>query len=629
MCGLAGFIGNNLFDSQRILARMSSTLEHRGPDGEGCYLAAFDGGQSQVALAHRRLAIIDLTPGGNQPMLSEDGRFALIFNGEIYNYVELRDELMALGHPFRTGSDTEVLLRAYAQWNIGMLDRLSGMFAFALFDHHLSSLVLARDPFGKKPLYLMENDGRLAFASEIGALLALQDGTPEIDAAAVHDYLLWRYVPGPATLFRTIRKLAPGSYAIWSNGHLTETRYYTPPDQTDVTEDIGPAQAEQGFLELLDRAVELRMRSDAPYGAFLSGGLDSSAIVALMARHATRPLRTFSVGFKESSYSELPFARNIADHFNTDHTEIVVDADDMMAHLGSMVRHCGTPISQSSDIPIYLMSKRASQDVKMVLSGEGADEILAGYSKHRAESLAGIYRACVPSIAHDSLVAPLLQAVPSSRGKLRTFARSFGQQDFAARMISWFGASTEAEIDKLFDAGTPSSGRRNDFPFSSDPRQSPLRRTLFFDQTSWLPDNLLERGDRMMMAGSLEGRMPFLDRDLVAFVSRLPDRHRLGRRRGKQILRNVMASRLPETILNRRKNGFAVPVSAWFRGSMKSYIEDHLCSSQSVVRGYLDGKVVDRIVGQHMRGNNDHEKLIWTLLNLEVFHREFSVSAPS
>jgi asparagine synthase (glutamine-hydrolysing) len=629
MCGLAGFIGRNLADRQSVLARMSRALEHRGPDAEGSYSAEFDDGRSQLAFAHRRLAIIDLGPAANQPMHSEDGRFSLIFNGEIYNYIELRDELTALGHRFSTGSDTEVLLKAYVQWRMGMLDRLSGMFAFALFDHQLSTLILARDPFGKKPLYVMESGGLLAFASEISALLSMQTDTPKIDAAAVHDYLLWRYVPGPTTLFKGIRKLAPGSYAIWSNGNLTESRYYTPPDQTDVTEDIDSRDAERRFLALLHRAVSLRMRSDAPFGAFLSGGLDSSAIVALMVEHASRPVRTFSVGFHESSYSELPFARSVAAHFQTDHTELVFDAHDMMTHLGSMVRHRGAPVSQSSDIPIYLMSKRASQDVKMVLTGEGADEILAGYPKHRAESLAGLYRACIPSSVHQRLIGPLLRAIPSGTGRLRTFARSAGERDFAARMTSWFGAANEEQVDALLGAKASRSGLGTDLPFSSDPSESPLRRTLFFDQTSWLPDNLLERGDRMMMAGSVEGRMPFLDRDLVSFVSRLPDRHRLGRRHGKQILRDVMADRLPKTVLNRRKVGFTVPVAHWFRGAMKDYVGEHLSSSQSVVRSYLDNKAIDRTIAEHMRGDANHEKQIWALLNLEIFHREFAVAPPA
>ncbi|WP_353807073.1 asparagine synthase (glutamine-hydrolyzing) [Mesorhizobium sp.] len=628
MCGIAGWIGPRVENPQYRAAGMSSALRHRGPDAEGTEFLDLNTGGNQLALVHRRLAIIDLNADSNQPMHIDDGRLRIIFNGEIYNYIELRQELIGLGHHFRTRSDTEVLLRAYDQWHLSVFDRLSGMFAFALWDAQRHELILGRDPFGKKPLYLMESEKLLSFASEINALLSSQPNAQQLDLDAVHEYLRWRYVPGPRTLFKQIRKLTPGSYAVWSQGTVTETRYYTPPDQTDLTEDIDDETAKRRFLELLDHSVEIRMRSDAPFGAFLSGGLDSSAIVALMTKHSDKPIRTFSVGFSEPAYSELPFARRVADHFKTDHCELVIEADDLIDHLPKLIRHLGAPVSQSSDIPIYLMSARASQDVKMVLTGEGADEILGGYPKHRAESLAGIYRSLVPALLHNNVLAPLIRAMPGASAKFDTFARSAGERDFATRMISWFGAMTAREHGRLIGAPANCRNERNDFPFSSSAKASHLRRALFFDQTSWLPDNLLERGDRMMMAGSIEGRMPFLDRDLVAFVSKLPDRYKVGWRKGKLILRNSMANTLPEEILNRRKVGFKVPVAEWFRGSMRNYVDDHLCSSQSVIRSYLSAKHLDQIVSEHTSGAADHEKLIWALLNLEIFHREFELGAP-
>lgn len=628
MCGIAGWIGRRVENPKDRAARMSNALRHRGPDAEGIELLELNAGEDQLALVHRRLAIIDLNADSNQPMQTDDGRLRIIFNGEIYNYIELREELVSLGHRFRTRSDTEVLLRAYDQWRLAMFDRLSGMFAFVLWDTQTRELILARDPFGKKPLYLMQGKNLLLFASEINALLSSRPNEHQLDLDAVRDYLHWRYVPGPRTLFKKIRKLNPGSYAVWSQGKLTETRYYTPPDQTDLTENIDRKTARRRFLELLDHSVEIRMRSDAPFGAFLSGGLDSSAIVALMTRHSDKPIRTFSVGFSEPAYSELPFARRVADHFKTDHCELIIQADDLMDHLPRMVRHRGTPVSQSTDIPIYLMSVRASQDVKMVLTGEGADEILGGYPKHRAESLAGIYRSLVPASLHNKLLAPLIRAMPGASAKFDTFARSAGERDFAVRMISWFGAMTARERDCLVGASAGYRDEGNDFPFSSSVTASHLRRVLFFDQTSWLPDNLLERGDRMMMAGSIEGRMPFLDRDLVSFVSTLPDRYKQGRLHSKQILRDSMTDILPGEILNRRKIGFKVPVAEWFRGSMRNYVHDHLCSSHSVIRSYLNPKRLDQIVSEHGRGAADHEKLIWALLNLEIFHREFELGAP-
>ncbi|MES0091637.1 asparagine synthase (glutamine-hydrolyzing) [Mesorhizobium sp. M0030] len=628
MCGIAGWIGRRVEKPQDRVAGMSNALQHRGPDAEGIELLDLNTGEDQLALVHRRLAIIDLNADSNQPMQTEDGRLRIIFNGEIYNYIELREELIGLGHRFRTRSDTEVLLRAYDQWRLAMFDRLSGMFAFALWDAQRRELILARDPFGKKPLYLMQGRNLLSFASEISALLSAQPDGQQLDLDGVREYLTWRYVPGPRTLFKQIRKLNPGSYAVWSQGEVTETRYYAPPDQTDLTADIDPGTAERRFLELLDRSVEIRMRSDAPFGAFLSGGLDSSAIVALMTRHSDNPIRTFSVGFSEQAYSELPFARRVADHFKTDHCEIVIQADDLMNHLPKMVRHRGAPVSQSTDIPIYLMSVRASQDVKMVLTGEGADEILGGYPKHRAESLAGVYRSLVPASLHNNLLAPLMRALPGASAKFDTFARSAGERDFATRMISWFGAMTARERDSLLGGLATCGHDCNDFPFSSSVTESHLRRVLFFDQTSWLPDNLLERGDRVMMAGSIEGRMPFLDRDLVSFVSQLPDRYRLGFLHSKQILRDCMAGMVPDEVLNRPKIGFKVPVAEWFRGPMSDYVRDHLCSSHSVIRSYLSAKKLDQIVREHAERAADHEKLIWALLNLEIFHREFALGPP-
>ncbi|MER9090588.1 asparagine synthase (glutamine-hydrolyzing) [Mesorhizobium sp. M0700] len=628
MCGIAGWIGRRAKNPQERAARMSNALRHRGPDAEGAEILDLNTGEQQLALVHRRLAIVDLAPESNQPMQIEDGRLKIIFNGEIYNYIELRQELIGLGHHFRTRSDTEVLLRAYDQWHLSMFDRLSGMFAFALWDAQRQELILGRDPFGEKPLYLMQSESLLLFASEINALLSAQQDAQQLDLDAVDEYLNWRYVPGPRTLFKQIRKLNPGSYAVWSQGVVKETRYYTPPDQAALAERIDGKTAKKRFLELLDHSVEIRMRSDAPFGAFLSGGLDSSAIVALMARHSATPIRTFSVGFDDAAYSELAFARRVADHFKTDHCELVIQPGDLMDQLPAMVRQRGGPVSQSSDIPIYLMSERAAQDVKMVLTGEGADEILGGYPKHRAESLAGIYQSLVPASLHDNVLSPLVRAMPGASAKVDTFARTAGERDFAARMVSWFGAVSAQQRACLIGASANRRYERNDFPFSSSAAASHLRRVLFFDQTSWLPDNLLERGDHMMMAGSIEGRMPFLDRDLVSFVSKLPDRYRLGWLHSKQILRDSMANILPEEILSRRKVGFKVPVAEWFRGSMRNYVHDHLCSPHSVIRSYLSPKQLDQIVSEHTTRAADHEKLIWALLNLEIFHREFRLDAP-
>src|SRR5882724_6864640 len=371
MCGIAGFIlHDGLPDAQRRLKAMAHSIRHRGPDGEGFFLDSICGGSSLVGLAHRRLAIIDLATG-NQPMVHQSAGVPLIFNGEIYNFDLLRRELELRNHRFRTKSDTEVLLNAYVEWGPGCVGRLRGMFAFALWDHPRRRLMLARDHFGKKPLFLFQDARKILFGSEIKALLAFGDIPTSLDRASIADYFMYRYVPAPHTLFVGIHKLMPGSYVIWEGGQLTETSFYTPPYGTEPINEAPVDDPLAAFTGTLDAAVRMRMVSDVPYGAFLSGGLDSSAIVALMTRHSARSVNTFSVGFREAQYSELPYARMIAQKFSTHHVELVVSADDLMQHLPTLIDHSDAPVAEASNIPIYLISREAGRSVKMVLTGEG------------------------------------------------------------------------------------------------------------------------------------------------------------------------------------------------------------------------------------------------------------------
>ncbi|HYM31357.1 MAG TPA: asparagine synthase (glutamine-hydrolyzing), partial [Candidatus Cybelea sp.] len=412
MCGIAGWIARaEAAPDPEFLAAMNRTQAHRGPDGEGVFSATTRSGRHRVALGHRRLAIIDLATG-DQPMYDASGRLAVVFNGEIYNFLDLRRELEGAGYRFRTSSDTEVLLHGWRAWGERMVERLRGMFAFALWDADTERLLLARDPFGKKPLYLHEAEGRVAFASEVKALLALPGVAVAADAGAVWNYLLYRYVPGPATLFRGVSKLPPGTYALWRDGRFESRRYYLPPDLTLLPGTAVPSDAVAGFLARLDQAVRIRMVSDVPYGAFLSGGIDSSAVVALMARHSARPVVTFSVGFREARFSELAHARAIAAQFKTEHHELEIEADHLVDELPKLIRFRDAPVAEPSDIPIYLLSRRASERVKMVLTGEGSDEILAGYPKHAFEPLVAAYQAVVPAGLHRSLIEPLIDALP-------------------------------------------------------------------------------------------------------------------------------------------------------------------------------------------------------------------------
>ncbi len=624
MCGIAGAITRPASGVTReTMIRMLDSMAHRGPDGQGLEEFAVADGR-KAYLGHRRLAIIDPV-GGKQPMCDPAAGLALTFNGEIYNFRELRGELVALGHRFRLDSDTEVLLRAYQQWGERSVERLRGMFAFAIWDAGKQRLFMARDRFGEKPLFIRESGTDLYFASEIKALLQLPGARPAVDVSAVWDYLAYRYVPGPKTLLHGIRKLAPGTCANWERGVLTERRYWTAPDASASSSVMPEGDVVEAFLEQLDEAVKLQMVSDVPFGAFLSGGLDSSTIVALMTRHNTR-VKTFSVGFggAEKAYSELGYAGVVAKHFATDHHELEVNPDDLIEHLPKLVGFRDAPVTEPSDIPIYMLAKEASRSVKMVLTGEGSDEILGGYPKHVYERFASGYQ-MLPGFVRNGLIAPLTHSLPYGFRRAKTAITNLNIEDWKERLPRWFGACSEAEREKLSTLRVNGHAFGGDVPpFDGDAGNSTLRRILYFDQTSWLPDNLLERGDRMTMAASIESRVPFLDHELAGFVSALPDHYRVKGMKTKWILRQAGRSLIPGAILDRPKVGFRVPVNKWFQGPMREYLQDHLQGPGSKTRAYFDARVLDGIIADHVDAKQNHEKLLWALLNLEIWHRQYA-----
>ena len=624
MCGIFGWVlSSQKRQSGETLRRLTDLMIHRGPDGSGYCLDKSADGRFQIGLGHRRLSIIDID-GGAQPMWSADGTIALIFNGEIYNYVELRQELKAAGHSFHSNSDTEVIIEAYRAWGPNAVRRFRGMFAFALWDLKQQRLLLARDQFGKKPLFIAERPGTLIFGSEIEPIVQFPGMERRFDPTALGHYLLNRYVPGPSTFFRDVKKLQPGHYATWQDGNLVVTRYFTAPFATTEPDILHFDDAVTMFAETFNEAVRIRMRSDAPFGAYLSGGINSSAIVATMMRHSSRPVRTFSVGFHEKEYSELEHARTIAAQFKTDHHELVVRPEDFIAEWPEAVRRRGAPVSQSSDIPILMLSKAASSTVKMVLTGEGADELMAGYPKHHAEQWTELYQRLVPQFLHDHLVAPALHALPYGMRRVQMAGIAAGERELSNRMQVWFGGISIQERDVIL--GRVASLTPPDLhPFSSH-IGSNMRRTLFFDQTSWLPDNLLERGDRMMMAGSIEGRMPFMDTELAALVARFPDHFLIGRKGGKAVLRAAMEKILPPQILTRKKIGFRVPFNQWFRGPHADLVRELLCSNASEVARLCERTTVHRFVDEHISGKHNHEKILWSLANLEMFLRTFKPS---
>lgn len=622
MCGIAGLItGKEMQDTSSVLHRMTDAIAHRGPDDEGFFETFTRDNRHYVGLGHRRLSIIDLSTG-HQPIGNEDGSIQIVFNGEIYNFQELRQDLITRGHRFVTASDTETIVHAYEEFGEACVDRLRGMFAFAIWDAKREKLFLARDRFGKKPLFIYEHDGLLLFASEIKSLLACSRIRAAVDRQAIWDYLAYRYVPGPATLFSGIRKLLPGSHAVWERGVLSERRYYSPPDGMPFSADGLPRDPVGTFLETLDEAVKIRMISDVPFGAFLSGGIDSSAVVGLMARHSSLPVKTFSVGFGEAKYSELGYARVIAQQFATDHHELTVSQDHLMEELPALVRFRDAPVSEPADIPIYLLSKEARHSVKMVLTGEGSDEFLGGYPKHVFERYVGAYQR-IPSLLRHGLIEPLVRALPYRFRRAKTATLNMGLSDKTDRLPRWFGALSRKERDELVAFNHERDQEGGGVQFDTLTENSALRRILYFDQTSWLPDNLLERGDRMTMAASIEARMPFMDHKLADYVSSLPDNFRVRGRQTKWILREAMKQLLPAAILERPKVGFRVPVNEWFRGPMRDYLYDHLLSEDSKTQDYYRRNVLERVLKDHVEGRQNHEKLLWCLLNLEIWHRQY------
>ena len=624
MCGIAGFATEKALGGAAELKRMTDAIAHRGPDDEGFFEAATHDGRFRIGLGHRRLAIIDLSTG-HQPIGNEDGSVQIVFNGEIYNFQELRATLIARGHCFKTMSDTETIVHAYEEYGERCVEKFRGMFAFAIWDANKERLFLARDRFGKKPLFIYSRNGVFLFASEIKSLLQYPGVAAEVNQQAVWDYLVYRYVPAPATLFKDIRKVAPGSYAVWEKGQFHEVRYYLPPDREPVSNAPLLQDPVGAFREILEESVKIRMVSDVPFGAFLSGGIDSSAIVALMSRHSSLPVKTFSVGFSETQYSELGYARVIAQQFATEHHELTVSHTHLMDELPALTRFRDAPVSNPADIPVYLLAKEARRSVKMVLTGEGGDEFLGGYNKHVFERYVGGYQ-MLPAFLRHGLIEPSVYALPYRFRSVKTAVRNLGLDDRKERLVRWFGALSRAERDELIAFRPEGEEVRDGTWFDTSKRNSALRRILYFDQTSWLPDNLLERGDRMTMAASLEARMPFMDHELAGFVSSLPDRYRIRGMQKKWILYEAMKSLLPKSILDRPKVGFRMPVNEWFRGGMREYLFDLLTGPDSKTSGYYQRDALMRILNEHDQGRQNHENLLWALLNLEIWFREYAVA---
>ena len=622
MCGIAGIFnfGSQAPAEQDALARATAAMIHRGPDDEGFYL---DG---ELGLGNRRLSIIDL-PGGHQPLSNEDGAIWITFNGEIYNHRELRSQLEARGHRLQTHSDTETIVHLYEDYGLGLLDRLRGMFAFALWDRRERRLLVARDRIGIKPLFYRQDSGTLQFASELRALAALRpesECSPAVDPQAVYDFFGFRYVPSPGTFYKGVNKLPPGHFIMADRGGVRIAPWWdVPGENADGPKDHWPEAIGEQVIEILRESVQLRLIADVPVGVFLSGGVDSSAVVAMAAELGARPLRTFSVGFEESRYSELPAARKTAQAFDTDHHELVLRASDLADDLERLVTFRQEPVAEPADVALYRISQVAAKSVKVVLAGEGGDELFAGYPKYAFDRLAGLVAGLPRDFARR--VAALL---PYGGRRLRLALETLAIADEAERSATWFASFTRAEREALFDPeflaeidqGHPARVFADYLERAAG--RSPLKRLLYADLKVWLPDNLLLRGDHMTMAASIEERVPFLDHHLVEFAASIPGRLLTRGFRAKALLKRALGGHLPAEILHRRKVGFTVPVGEWFRKSLKPLVADLVLSPEALSRGYFNRRAMETFVREHFDGVRDRQKQLWALVNFELWQRQ-------
>jgi asparagine synthase (glutamine-hydrolysing) len=615
MCGICGVFnfGTGKPADPVALKRATDAMVHRGPDDEGFYL------HGELGLGNRRLSIIDL-PGGHQPISNEDETIWITFNGEIYNYRELRAGLLERGHRFRTASDTETIVHLYEQYDLACLDHLRGMFAFALWDARKRRLLLVRDRLGIKPVFYRLEPGRLVFASESRALRELTEQPLEIDPQSVYDFFGFRYIPAPQTFYRGVEKLLPGHFLIADSSGVHTRAYWDIPAEEEMPR--AAKEVAEEVVERLRESVRLRLIADVPLGVFLSGGTDSSAVVALMTELEARPLRTFSVGFEEPEYSELPYARAVARRFATQHHELIMRPEQLSSELPRLVAFRDEPIAEPTDVALYLLSRSAAQSVKVVLAGEGGDELFAGYPKYAADPLAGLVSALPQRVTRA-----LVRWLPYSQRRAKMALEALSIRDEAERSATWFASFSREERENLFAP---------DFLAQVDPahpaqvfesylekqrERTPLKRMLYADLKVWLPDNLLLRGDLMTMAASIEERVPFLDHKLVEFAARLPTKLLTQGFRAKVLLKRAFARFLPREVLYRRKVGFAVPVGEWFRKPLKSLVADLVLSSEALARGYFNPASMETFLREHFDGVRDRQKQVWALLNFELWCR--------
>ena len=624
MCGIVGIVRNDGQDIDRArLEAMCDAIRHRGPDDDGFYL------NGPVGLGMRRLAIIDLQTG-QQPIHNADRSSWIVFNGEIYNYLELREKLEKLGHTFYTNSDTEAIVHAYDQYGEDCPKHLRGMFAFAIWNDKTQELFLARDRVGKKPLLYAEVNGEFIFGSEFSALLTHPRLSREVNPEAIHYYLSYMCVPAPLTAYRSIKKLEPGHSLRLRKGEITINCYWQPDFSRKIK--IDEVEAGERTIEILREAVRVRLMSEVPLGAFLSGGIDSSSVVALMSQEMSQPVKTFSIGFEEQDFSELHHARRIAEYVGADHHEFVVRPDAMEV-LPTLVDHYGEPYADSSAVPTYYVARETRRHVTVALNGDGGDECFGGYQRYVAMRLAEKYHK-LPQALRQIVIEQAVQLLPGSERERTRPARVKRFMQAAslpkvARYLRWVSVFNEDVKSELYSEDFERETR--DFREASflEPwfvkanGAGIIDATLLADTMNYLPNDLLVKVDIASMAVSLEARSPFLDHHVIEFAASLPESYKVRGLTTKYLLKRVLKGLLPEEILARPKMGFGVPVGKWFRSDMQGFLREMLLSERTTERGLFKPGMVQYLVQEHVEGRQDFAHQLWSLLMLELWYRRF------
>ncbi len=628
MCGIAGFIDNGTMDHRERVAtldRMCRAIISRGPDDQGTML------QGPAALGMRRLSIIDVA-GGQQPIFNEDGRIAVVFNGEIYNYLELRQELEHRGHRFQTQSDTEVIVHGYEEYGSDCVKQLRGMFGIAIWDSRDETLLLARDRVGKKPVHYAQLNGALVFGSEIKSLLQHPLVKREVNYEALSNFLSFGYVPDPLTAFSGVSKLPPGHILTFRRNTIQIKSYWD--FQSYSPHQAVPVRSEESYISdlrmQLEDAVKVRLISEVPLGAFLSGGIDSSTVVGLMTKLTGRPVKTFSIGFSEGSHDELIHARITARHFETDHHEFVITPD-ICGLVGEIVWHHDEPFSDASSIPTFMVSKMAREHVTVVLSGDGGDEVFGGYTRYLVDRDRAYFDK-MPSAMKRALLRPLVERMPRSwYGRNFLYNMALDQTDRYLHSMSLFPADAKRGIlsqhsQALLNGYSPEATFRRLFDHPDSPER--LEHLLYLDSKTYLPGDILAKVDRMSMAHSIEARSPLLDHKLIEFAGTLPSSLKVHGGETKYILKRAVEGLIPEQIIHRPKHGFSVPLETWLRHELHPMLNDLLLDRTARARGFLNTEGVEEVMAEHQRGRRDHSQRLWALLSLEVWFRTFIDRAP-